>query len=185
VVLVTADHGEAFYEHQRTGHNNTVYDEMLHVPFILRLPGEIDSGDFDLDRLVTLADIAPTLLATASVQTDSGFDGFNLVEKTRDARGPDNRFFVARTAHHTPTWGLRTRRFKVMLANSGQGELYDLFRDPGEQRNLRFSSREMFVGLGLILTRNLIEAPSLSGGERISELPDSDREMLEALGYVE
>ena len=38
VVLVTADHGEAFFEHGVQGHNSTLYDEMLHVPFILRLP---------------------------------------------------------------------------------------------------------------------------------------------------
>jgi arylsulfatase A-like enzyme len=185
VVLVTADHGEAFYEHRRMGHNNTVYDEMLHVPFILHIPGKTDSGNFDLDRLVTLADLTPTLLATASEQTDSGFDGFSLVEKSHDSRGPDSSFFIARTAHHTPTWGLRTHRFKVTLSNSGQGELYDLLEDPGEQHNLRFSDPELFTGLGLMLTRKLIEAPSLSGGKRISELPESDREMLEALGYVE
>jgi arylsulfatase len=185
VVLVTSDHGEAFYEHRRMGHNNTVYDEMLRVPFVLRLPGASDPKEYDLDRLVTLADIAPTLLATASAQSDSGFDGRDVLRKTRHARGPDNGLFVARTAHHTPTWGLRSRRFKIILSNSGQGKLYDLVRDPGERHNLRFSSPEIFVGLGLILTRNLIEPPSLTGGERLAELPDSDREMLEALGYVE
>jgi arylsulfatase len=185
VVLVTADHGEAFYEHRRMGHNNTVYDEMLRVPFILRLPGETNHEKFDLDRLVTLADIAPTLLATVPRQPNAHFDGIDVVNTTRVQHGTDNRFFVARTGHETPIRGIRTRRFKAILANSGQGELYDLVNDPGEQRNLRFSSPEVFVGLGLILTRTLLEPPSLSGGVRISEVPESDREMLEALGYVE
>jgi arylsulfatase len=185
VVLVTSDHGEAFYEHRRMGHNNTVYDEMLRVPFILRLPGGGTPEDIDLDHLVTLADIAPTLLAAASQQPDTGFDGIDLVNTTRSRHGTDNRFFVARTGHVTPIRSIRTRRFKVILANSGQGELYDLEKDPGERRNLRFSRPEVFVGLGLILTRTLLEPPSLSGGARISEVPESDREMLEALGYIE
>ena len=78
VILVTSDHGEAFYEHHRMSHNNTVYDEMLRVPFILRLPEGFDRGGLDLDRMVTLADIVPTLLATASLEPDAILDGFNL-----------------------------------------------------------------------------------------------------------
>jgi arylsulfatase A-like enzyme len=185
VVLVPSDHGEAFYEHRRMGHNNTIYDEMLRVPFILRAPRVTDPDRLDLDRLVTLADISPTLLAIASVPTTGGVDGTDLLPGTGLRHRTDNRFFIAQTAHGTPTMGLRTRRFKLVLANSGQGELYDLVEDPGEQHNLRFSQPELFVGLGLILTRNLIEPPSLGSGETLSELPESDLEMLEALGYVE
>lgn len=185
VVLVTSDHGEAFFEHRRMGHNSTVYDEMLRVPLILRVPGDADTHDFDLDRLVTLADITPTVLAIASLQPRTLLDGFDLVDTARSRHTVDNSFFIARTAHETPTRGIRTRRFKITLANSGQGELYDLVEDPGEQRDLRFSRPELFVGLGLILTRNLVEPPTLGSGTRLSEVPESDREMLEALGYIE
>lgn len=185
VVLVTSDHGEAFYEHRRMGHNKTVYDEMLRVPFILRLPEATNAEGQVLDRLVTLADITPTLLAAASLQSDVHFDGIDLVSNTPLGNGLDTRFFIARTADETPTLGLRTQRFKLVLHNSGQGRLFDVVEDPGERRNLRFSHREVFVGLGLMLTRELAKPPSLTGTTRESELPESDREMLEALGYVE
>ena len=185
VVLVTSDHGEAFYEHRRMGHNNTVYDEMLRVPFILRLPGEINPNDFDLDRLVTLADIVPTLLPIASVESTARVDGTDLLNTSRFGHRIDDRFFIAQTAHGTPTMGLRSRRFKLVFANSGQGELYDLVEDPGELNNLCFSRPELFAGLGMILTRTLLEPPSLGAGAELSELPKSDLEMLEALGYVE
>jgi arylsulfatase len=185
VVLVTSDHGEAFYEHRRMGHNKTVYDEMLRVPFILRLPRGIDADDYDLDRLVTLADLTPTLLAAASLEPDTRFDGFDVVRGARLRRDTDGRYFIARTADETPTWGLRSRRFKLILHNSGQGKLFDVTEDPGEQRNLRFTNREVYVGLGLMLTRRLIEPPSLSGATMKTELPESDRKMLEALGYIE
>jgi arylsulfatase len=185
VVLVTSDHGEAFYEHRRMGHNNSVYDEMLRVPFILRLPEAANPEGRMLDRLVTLADIMPTFLASASLETDVRFDGIDVVGNAPLQDAIDDRFFIAKTADETPTWGLRTQRFKLVLNNSGQGKLFDIVEDPGEQRNLRFANREVFVGLGLMLTRGLIEPPSLSGSTRESELPESDREMLEALGYIE
>jgi arylsulfatase A-like enzyme len=167
------------------GHNNTVYDEMLRVPFILRLPGKTNPDDFDLDRLVTLADIVPTLLTAASVQPHTGVDGLDLLNTAPSHHSTDIRHVVQSTAHETPTRAIRTRRFKLILTNSGQGEIYDLLEDPGEQTNLRFSKPELFVGLGLILTRTLVEPPSLSGGARVAEVPESDRKMLEALGYID
>jgi arylsulfatase A-like enzyme len=158
---------------------------MLRVPFILRLPDSVVPKVHQLDRLVTLADITPTLLAAASLESNVRCDGINLVSEPPAGNGLDNRFFIARTADETPTRGLRTRRFKLILRNSGQGKLFDVVADPGEQHNLRFSKPEVFVGLGLMLTRSVIEPPSLSGTTREYELPESDREMLEALGYIE
>ena len=185
VVLVTADHGEAFLEHRRMGHNSTVYDEMLRVPFILRVPGGPQDEGLDLDRLLTLADIVPTLLATASVPPSTVLDGVNVVEDARCGRRPCDRSFVGQTAHRTPTRCLRTPRFKVILANSGQGELYDLENDPGESHNLRFAELPLFVGLAQLLTQRLMVPPSLTRTRSETDAPIADQEMLEALGYLE
>src|SRR5437773_236829 len=38
-VVVTADHGEGFFEHGRMRHGNSFYDELMRVPLIMRLPG--------------------------------------------------------------------------------------------------------------------------------------------------
>jgi arylsulfatase A-like enzyme len=185
IVLITADHGEAFFEHFRMGHNNTVYDEMLRVPFILRLPEGSDLEGYDLDRLATLEDIVPTLLAAASLEPVAQLDGVNLLDRDRPATLKDDRFVVGQTAHPVPARFIRSPRFKVILANSGQGELYDLFEDPAEKRNLRSANPELFVGLGQLLTGRLLEPPSITGGAGVEEVSEADREMLEALGYVE
>jgi arylsulfatase len=185
VILVTSDHGEAFFEHHRMSHNNTVYDEMLRVPFILRLPEGIDRGGFNLDRMATLADIVPTLLAAASLEPNADLDGVNLLRAARRKNKPFDRYFVGRTAHTIPMRCIRTSRWKATLANSGQGELFDLIEDPGEQHNLRHRHPEIFAALGQILTRQLLEPPSITGAVRNTEVSDSDRKMLEALGYVE
>jgi arylsulfatase A-like enzyme len=68
-VLLTADHGEEFFEHGGWKHGFTLYEELLRIPFVLRLPGE--SGRATAGRVVDAAvdqiDIAPTLLGLAGV----------------------------------------------------------------------------------------------------------------------
>jgi len=185
VVLITSDHGEAFSEHGRMLHNNTVYDEMLRVPFILRLPEGTDPGSVDLDRTATLADIVPTLLAAASMRPAAPLDGVNLLEPSPDAPATSKRAVVARTAHPEPLRCLRTPRWKVILTPSGQGELYDLATDPGEHRNIAFDNLPVYVGLGQLLTRRLTAPPGLDRSAREEDLPDEEQEMLRTLGYLE
>ncbi len=182
LVLVTSDHGEAFYEHRRMLHNSTAYDEMLRVPFILRLPrGRLPDG-VDLDRFATLADLTPTLLAAASVQPPPNLDGVDLLQPGAAA---DPRYVVARTAQEYPLRAVRTPRWKLVLTNSGQARLYDLASDPGEHHNIGFENLPTLVGLGQLLTRRLAVPPSLAGTRSESEVSLADQEMLEALGYVE
>ena len=182
VVLVTSDHGEALFEHRRMLHNNTLFDEMLRVPFILRLPGGRYQDDFDLNRLATLADLTPTLLAAASVQPAAALDGADLLQP---GAATDARNVVARTAHHYPLRALQTPRWKLVLTTSGQARLYDLISDPGEHLNVGFENLPTLVGLGQLLTQRLMAQPSLAGTKSTTEAPLADQEMLKALGYVE
>jgi arylsulfatase A-like enzyme len=182
VVLVTSDHGEAFFEHRRMMHNNTLYDEMLRVPFILRLPGGHLPDGVDLDRIATLADLTPTLLAAASVRPPANLDGADLLQP---GAATDAREVIARTGHHYPWRAVRTPRWKLVLTSSGQARLYDMASDPGERHNVGFENLPTLVGLGQLLTRRLAVPPSLVGTRSTSEAPLADQEMLEALGYVE
>ena len=182
VVLVTSDHGEALFEHRRMLHNNTVFDEMLRVPFILRLPGGRYPDGVDLDRLATLADLVPTLLATTSVRPATALDGADLLQP---GASTDVRSVLARTIHPYPLRVLRTPRWKLVLTTSGQAQLYDLASDPGEHQNIGFENLPMLVGLGQLLTQRLAVPPSLAGTRSTTEAPLADQEMLKALGYVE
>ena len=185
VVLVTSDHGEAFSEHGRMLHNNTVYDEMLRVPFILRMPTTVDRDGIDLDRTATLADIVPTLLAAASIRSAGPLDGVNLLDLSPRARARSERAVLARTAHPEPLRCLRTPRWKTILTPSGQGELYDLAADPGEQSNAAFDNLPVYVGMGQLLTRRLTAPPRLVRSAREEDLPKKERDMLRTLGYLE
>jgi len=63
--LVVGDHGEAFREHERLGHGHSPYDELVHVPAVARTPAGSADGH-SVDELVSLVDVAPTLLDYAA-----------------------------------------------------------------------------------------------------------------------
>jgi arylsulfatase A-like enzyme len=155
---------------------------MLRVPFILRLPGGRLPDGVDLDRLATLADLTPTLLAAASVQPPGNLDGADLLQP---GAATDAHEVIARTGNPYTWRALRTPRWKLILTTSGQAQLYDMASDPGEHQNVGFENLPTLVGLGQLLTRRLAVPPSLAGTRSTSEAPLADQEMLEALGYVE
>ena len=73
VVLFTGDHGEHFGEHGLMKHGNSLYEEMVRVPFLLRAPG-VEPGSV-LPGTPQLIDVAPTLLALAGLEELDGVQG--------------------------------------------------------------------------------------------------------------
>lgn len=78
VVVFTADHGEEFYEHGGWWHGTTLYDEQLHVPLIVKLPGGALAGA-RVPWQARTVDIAPTIAAAVGVAPDPSWDGADLV----------------------------------------------------------------------------------------------------------
>ena len=92
LIVLTSDHGEAFYDHGAWGHAKTLYEELIHVPLIVKWPGNSPKGD--VETLVTLVDLFPTLLeASGDLATSDG-----RVEPS----GPDGRSrrCAASSCHH-------------------------------------------------------------------------------------
>ena len=71
-----------------------------------------------------------------------------------------------------------------MITRQGRGELYDLAADPAEQHNLRFAEPVLFLELGEEMVRRFVAEPTLPAAFRDTAVSKSDRDMLEALGYV-
>lgn len=77
LVVVAADHGEELFDRGEIGHGHTMYDELLHVPLLVRFPGGAPSGR--VSRQVRAMDVFPTVLESVGLPIPSGIDGVSLV----------------------------------------------------------------------------------------------------------
>jgi arylsulfatase len=78
-IVLTADHGEEFYEHGETTHGHDLYREVLHVPLIVAPAGDAPgTGKIVAERVSTL-DLLPTLVAMAGIDAPPKIEGISLV----------------------------------------------------------------------------------------------------------
>ena len=84
LIAFTADHGEAFGEHGSFGHGRTLYEELLHVPLVMRFPGAL-GGNSRVDTRVSLVDVVPTILDLLGEDLPEPLPGASLVSPMRIA----------------------------------------------------------------------------------------------------
>jgi arylsulfatase A-like enzyme len=139
VIIVLADHGEEFLEHGRWGHwESSLYDEILKVPLIIRLPGG-PAGQV-IRQQVRLLDLMPTILGLCGCPAPSALMGASLVPLWMQ-READYDGEVAISEMRRDPWhriAVRTEAFKYIWDSKRpeQPTLFDLQADPGEQRNV-------------------------------------------------
>jgi arylsulfatase A-like enzyme len=179
VVAVTADHGEEFGEHGGLLHRGMLYDESIRVPLILagvRVPaGRVDG------RMVSLVDVAPTLLALAGAPAAPGMAGRDLLA----AGGPEGEEEVF-TQYGPLRYAVRTREWKLIRNTAPPSlELYDLRRDSGERENLAGVRSGEVRRLERLLWAWREALPALAEGPGPAPGPtEEDRARLRGLGYL-
>ncbi len=141
LIVFTSDHGEAFGEHGLNGHSHNLYDELLRVPTIVKLPADarFDAARARLaeqaDELVRHVDLAPTLLELLELEPLPGAVGSSLLDEDRPA--PVHFAETHRPEAAEDQLALTDGRWKLIhWPAAGRFELYDLATDPGEGRDL-------------------------------------------------
>lgn len=196
LVVVLSDHGEEFGEHGSfEGHGWTLYDEVLRVPLVMRLPGGEAAGAV-LDAPVSLLDVAPTILDALELPLPESFQGTSQLPRIRGGAAPGERLLFAQTwrsgTRLRAVRGARWKRIEVEDAGAAQlglpvrqgVELYDLERDPGEQRALREDGFPEARSLAAALDAAEREPAGGATAPAEVELGDAERERLRALGYA-
>ncbi len=193
LIVLTSDHGDAFYEHGAVSHSTTPYDELVRVPLIVKLPGGRFAGTV-VDEQVRLVDLFPTILAAAGVQPPDGDrPGCALQPLVRATaagvaveRDPSCGVAVVEIAQdpdRAPTVAIRTEGWKYIHFEESPDELYDLRRDPGERDDRIGESPEEAERLRR-LALDVVQARDRDPGERL-ELDDATIRELKALGYLD
>ncbi len=188
VTVFTADHGEEFYEHGGWWHGTTLYEEVISVPLIIRLPGGSRSGE-TVDGLARLLDIAPTLITAAGIDVPEDMLGRNLLAPDLE---PLSYVFSEEDHEGNVLFALRGRQWKLIEANSRNPrgldprEMYDLDLDPREEENLALD--ESLTPIAESLQRALDTAKEAAAKDAVmgaSTTLDSElEEQMGALGYT-
>jgi arylsulfatase A-like enzyme len=141
-VILISDHGEGFGVHPGEAgffHGMTLYNEVLHVPFIVRVPG---GKSCTVDDVVQLVDLAPTIAGMFGVQAPTTWQGRSLVPALACEKLPPKAAFAEMLP--APEWD---HAGKSMITADGkkhvywktsdnQWEIYDLDKDPDERNNI-------------------------------------------------
>jgi len=150
-VIVVSDHGDQFYEHGSVGHGDTVYQELTHVPLIIRAPGLYPRGHV-VHADVEIMDVYATLLDLAGIKPGPEVQGVSLTPLAFDEVGVSPR--AAFTIDGQIARGLKVQRYRLVHLGPGHIELYDEIADPREQRNVAadrpIALRQMRSVLGLL-----------------------------------
>ncbi len=130
ISILTSDHGEEFFDHGQIGHGKSLYDESLHVPLVLKWPGEIEAGR-RVDSPVELVDLMGTVLELAGLPVPEIQNGRSLFEGSAE-RAP---FLASLKLDGQRKWSARAYPWKLIVEGR-KVELFDLSTDPDEMRNL-------------------------------------------------
>ncbi len=141
-IVVTADHGEEFWEHGSFEHGHSLYNELLHVPLIMRLPGSYTAGS-KVPQRVTLCDIFPTLAAYMEISLPFKVSGINLMPRGGVFTIPP-RYIISENVHYGPQQqAFFSANYKMIInIESGRIQVFDLKADPQEINNV-FGAVEM------------------------------------------
>lgn len=175
--IITADHGEEFYEHENFGHKNRFYEEHVHVPLLLG--GTDESGRHD--NIVGLNDVPVTLLEEAEVEAPDTYRGWHVLSGERD-RVVGGWGRNAGTDLDRVRLMSRTSEEKYIRNDERDSEeFYDLRNDPRERENIVNESnfREHTAAIESFLG----EIRETSSHSESVEIGNELEEQLEHLGY--
>jgi arylsulfatase A-like enzyme len=204
LIILFADHGEAFYEHGRWQHTITLYEEIIRIPLILKWPGNSPVGRVKVP--VSQVSIFPTVLEAAGVDfgpmratglkqfvNESGtpIEPEAMVSECVTTWKPELGAIRKVSLRNDTTKYIATFRTTaesaITIGEILDEELYDLTRDPDEMRNLLEGSGVDTGPYQQQLRAYLSEAREFERGRMGEEviLDDAIEEQLKALGYVD
>lgn len=186
LIAIAADHGESLGDHGELTHSIFLYDATIHVPLLLKLPGNRFAGQ-RVHVAASLVDLAPTLLEALGQTPPAAMQGSSLLPLVGDPH-PADRPSLAVGDHSERSFGwsslVSLRVGSQLYVRAPSPELYDLASDPGAKTNLYAGNRAAALRLAIQLD-NFLKRISTGAPQPLQDgLDEKSRAKLSALGYM-
>ena len=203
MIVLTSDHGEEFFDHKAWLHGHSLYNELLHVPLIIKYP-QSKYKNTRLHNTVSIVDIMPTILDEIDVDISGyDFDGVSLVNYLKNGEKEEQLRIADVDSFNNPDIlpvriALIQNGYKLIMNNDfgrspefylpvpppiAKFELYDMKKDPTEKHNL-FDQKSAIIRDLLSKIPEIYQTqPEMSKEKRKSRDKDFE-ETMRALGYI-
>lgn len=181
LVIIAADHGEAFREHGDMLHSTTVYEEMIHVPLIMRFPGRQPSLPARWNEVVEMRAIFPTICDATEIRDCPSSLPVSLLARLQGKQRPLPLARSWATGKKAPQAAIILQRHKL-IADAKTFEpiaFFDLEKDRHEQVNVLSTEPDLVAQTATLLRE---DTESFASDEL--KLDPSMQERLRALGYA-
>ncbi len=184
LIIIQGDHGEAFGEHDFFQHGPFLYNEVLHVPMLIKYPRQDTAGI--CDRLASHPDIFPTVLATLGYEISDKIQGKSLYSIDPHRSIINEGYLMDENGRSKARRSLIKYPFKMMAEPDGSLKLYNFADDRDELNDLSVEKRNIALEMNDSLRKILNDIDSLKITPIIGawNLSDQVVEQLKALGYV-
>lgn len=198
LIVVTADHGEEFFERGCVGHARTLYEELVRVPLLVRAPGHSGGARVVSSPVSTIA-LVPTILELIGIEPgDRSFDAGSVggvVRGTSEVQ-PEPIFTETDFRPSSPDYdacpptradlrGIVLGDYKLIFDLLDRHyELYALNRDADERENLVEEEPEVFEAMRALLRAGTAPGASPQREGEEAEISDEELEQLRGLGYI-
>jgi choline-sulfatase len=177
VVMISADHGEAFGDHGMHKHAFEIWDVLTRVPLLVHAPGATP-------RRITAArshvDIAPTIADLMGQSPLPSFQGKSLAPDLYDASEPENRepilLELAEDTNNAARRAVVLAGNKLIQWDSGKKALFHLASDPGEERDVSREEPKLVEELSKLLEAKFGALPVVKpyGGSKLKSGKSAD-----------
>jgi len=191
LIILTSDHGEEFFEHGGTRHGETLYNEAIRVPLIIKLPGSHKPAV--INTLASDVDLMPTICDYVKATPPQGMQGKSLLPAMNGTAEEERPYVFSEVTIDLfkTTEAIVSRDYKFIChLNTGTRELYNLANDPGEKRNLIKVEQGKAVELERELMKFVVSSGNLasvlrSTGNNTVVHDEETKKKLKSLGYMQ
>ncbi len=190
IIILTADHGEAFGEHGKLSHGHKPYIELVHVPLIMKGPGMPRNRIYE--NFVQHIDILPTILEILNIPQRKEMQGRSLLSLIKNFEIQESPKTYSWALYREsllppkpPSISLRTKEWTYIMTKKRPDELYDRINDPKEQNNIiekrSLIAQKLKEELKSFITLTTEAKPQVT--EKV-DIDEELKEQLKSLGYL-